>query len=611
MNWDSLPDALYGAAFVSSEGRVYRLFSDDDQPSLGGVLRLDSSEFPSTPVEDGNQPREWKEKNHPTNVLFSDFPSVSKDGVPEAADDQAAPTTLSIEEAIRRIRAVEGVWSRRAEEPAIRLLDTMSQSAADKSMRALSNSQTSKQDSRINPGKTDILPEEPLPKIFSITSGRVNTESCEKSTQGLERKNAAAPLCREIVVAGKPIFLGERRVNLTSEIRKVSVCTADVPPGVLEQSTDRKRAPFFVGKTNTRYSLSRYSGEKFDLEILPDDDLPFPTPPNIEHWEIKPYDTAFVLETEARPCETNLIALTQVDVPMTRRRQGLVPRRHLSRHRQMKMADVAEQFKATTARSQLNELTPELVGVIEETPPFKEVAESVVATIVLPEVIATDRVRETVKPQRVSFRWPPKSDIVKERASQQICLLTDRLLALRKRGRTRVCFHSFFPAEGCSTMLLCVVRELVERGCRVLVADANMYHPVLPELLGIALGSAERVTLIDERLELLPWGKWGEADAGKSQWDQSGSIARLKEGYDFVLIDGGSLTEGRPEEKKIFWQTTATDGVLLIFNAMTHRPLNLEAVDRSLRKHGVELLGVMENYVKCSLESGNEDGSLI
>ena len=149
-------------------------------------------------------------------------------------------------------------------------------------------------------------------------------------------------------------------------------------------------------------------------------------------------------------------------------------------------------------------------------------------------------------------------------------------------------------------MLLCAVRELMERELRVLLVDANCHHPMLPELLGVELtpGSAERVTLIDERLELLSWGERAVGADGKTEVDQSAYIGHLREGYDFVLIDGGSLTEGIPEEKTIFWRETETDGVILVVNAMTHRPLNLEAVDKNIRKHGVELLGVMENYVK-------------
>ena len=599
MTLDAIPDVLYGAAFVSSEGRAYRLFANDDRPSLGGTFRLDSPQFSSTSPEDEREPRLWK---------------VTKDNPPDIDDDGPPPSTLPIGEAIRRSRAVEGTWSRHTMGPAIRLLDTMVQSATDKSMRVLSSCQTSKRDAQAKTGKTDTLPEEPTLRIFSIASEQPSIASRETNTAVFERKTVAAPLCREIMVGGKPIFLGERNVNLTSEIRQVDVCATDIPPGVFEQNTGQKHAPFFIEKTKTRPSVNRYSNVKVGtlveptrpmyLEVLFNDDQSPQTQLNVEHWEVDPRDAVIVSETKVMPHKAGLTTLTQLAFSTTRRRKGFVPRRLPPRYQQVKREEVTEQLKTTTVLTSSNEVEPG--DTILKTVP--DARETVAETADVPEMVESLfpaeehrlTVQEKAKPRRVPFHWPPKSETVKAKAARQIGSLTDRLLGLREQGRTRICFHSFFPTEGCSTMLICAVRELMERGLRVLLADANCHHPMLPELLGIELmsDSAERLTLIDGSLELLSWGKWVKENDETPTLNQSTYIGRLQEGYDFVLIDGGSLTEGVPEEKTIFWRETETDGVILVVNAMAHRPLNLEAVDRNIRKHGVELLGVMENYVK-------------
>ena len=627
MNLDTLPDALDGAAFVSSEGRVYRLFTDDERPSLGGTFQFGSSEFQSMQPRDRSEFPPRMPGKHTASVRFYDtssFAPLTGDDSPDTDNDLVSPTILPIDEAIRRIRAVEGTWNRRAEEPAVRLLDTMSQSATDKSWQALSSCQTSNRSLHTQTGKTGVPPEKKLLKIISTNSGRTNPESrCETNTPILERKNVVAPLCCEIVVGGKPIFLGERKVNLTQEIREVTACATDIPPGVLEQSADRKRAPLFARRTKSEIesSLSHHSktAEKslpqrpIEPEIFPEDDPVSPSQLSVEHWEIESYNTTIVLKTEEKPGNTRPIMLTRLAVPTAQRRQGWGARQRLPHFLQMKKKEVAEQVRTTIGQTRLNEIDLEPPSSALEAPPIESVTETIVETIVVKDatstVLPTEEhgpvVSETVKPRQMPFQWPSKSEIVKAKAPQQIGLLTERLLTLREHARKRICFHSFLPEEGCSTMLICAARELVERGFHVLVADTNSHHPTLSKLLGIEWtpSSAKWVTLIDERFELLPWG---DGVNGKPGWNPSAYTERLWEKYDFVLIDGGSLTEGEPEEKTILWKETQTDGVLLVVNVMTHRPPNLEAVDRSIRKHGAELLGVVENYVKCSRRGEGE-----
>jgi Mrp family chromosome partitioning ATPase len=294
--------------------------------------------------------------------------------------------------------------------------------------------------------------------------------------------------------------------------------------------------------------------------------------PPVSKVQVEKVQDKKIQQTETPPVP---IPLIHVVLPTPRRRAAPVPRTPLRRRKE----EILEQSEVVVATPTSE---PETV-IVDTTPSF------------LPEVEVTEL-------RCVPFLWPTICDKMKEKAAQQIGLLADDLIAQHEQGRKTICFHSYLPSEGCSTHLLCAVRELTDRGFSVLLVDGNVHRPQLLELLDIPTTAedGERLSLIDHRLELLSLhGLPGETNPLSLQ------VGSLKNSYDFILIDAGSLTEGEPSEKDLFWQETATDGVFLVVNAKNHRPVNLKAIANSLHRHGIELLGVSENHYAARPTSEN------
>ena len=498
MNADlgSFSEALHGAAFVSSEGRAYRLFADDEFPSLGESFRTRQS-GPSL-QNDWDELLSWKSETSPMTIR-----GLSVVTTDDSFDD-TLPTTLPIGEAIRRSRGVQGTLGQRTVRLDVQLLDTMP----------------------------------------------VAVRPRHQATASILKMRPKEPVSDDLQ-QGRP--------------------TLDLPLRILPMPSIGTDAELFD-------SLSRYSGDTHkDLSA--------------EHWEIELFDTVFFEKTTEITTEIQTpappISLTHLVVPIKRQQQGFAPRRRPLRHRRVESEEVSEQPEASTQCVTLNE------PVIE---PERVVAEESVVTEIIISVVPEEEIREDVdlvaeKPRQVPFHWPSVIDGLKTKAAAVFQSLADRLVVQQERGRRRICFHSVSSGEGCSTLLLCAVRELTERGYHVLLVDANVHHPELPELFGVELppDTVEQVTLIDGRLDLLSWGV-----------DQSTYVGRLKEEYDFILMDGGSLTGNAPEEMTFFWRATYVDGVFLVINTKNDRPVNVEAVGRRLQQHGVEFLGAVENYVSRS-----------
>ena len=515
----SFPAALHGAAFVSSEGKVYRLFAEDESPSLGESLQFNRFEYESA-IEQLDDFRAVPP--FPMTIRFSPDSAETVMNVDERIGNTLncpSPSTLSLNEAIRRLRAVEGLWRRRSEEPSVQLFDSMSQSATDKSKRVFSKTQPSISEV----GRTEEKPQRPV-----VRQSKIDFQPTTK------------PFEEEFDVRG-----------LGLECEKNS---------------------------NSGFLPLEYR--------IPDTDS--------QPTDHEPRPTIHLLRVIMRAPQRSVRFVPQ-------RKTGACRQRGRTERPESIVAETVEQIDNGEVVSMLKfetTDTSELIfgednSIVVKEPMLEKVVEETLAPHPNVNQDAEER-DEPIKPRCVSFRWPSVCDALKEKADRQIRSLADHLIVLKENIRQTICFHGFFPSEGCSTLLLCAVRELTDRGFNVLLVDGNTRNPELPKLLGIptAWALGERLALVDHRLELLSlYGTTGKMNSTLTQ------VRLLKHSYDFILIDAGSLTEGDPSEKTLFWQETAADGVFLVVNTKNRQPVNLDAVGSRLRRHGVELLGVSENYV--------------
>ncbi|MDR1963154.1 MAG: hypothetical protein LBQ50_05200 [Planctomycetaceae bacterium] len=198
--------------------------------------------------------------------------------------------------------------------------------------------------------------------------------------------------------------------------------------------------------------------------------------------------------------------------------------------------------------------------------------------------------------------WPEHLKSLERAASDQICFLADHLEIQKEQGRTVLSFNGFYSGDGCTTLALCAARELAERGYRLLLVDAHRQNPELPQLLHLKTNPDfyEIITLIPERLELLPWSETAiEISNNNQTTTQSFSeiVGSFRADYDFILLDNGSLTECPFSERMILWREMGSDGVLLVLNMKNPVPVNIRGIAQRLLQNQVNLLGIVENYV--------------
>jgi Mrp family chromosome partitioning ATPase len=153
------------------------------------------------------------------------------------------------------------------------------------------------------------------------------------------------------------------------------------------------------------------------------------------------------------------------------------------------------------------------------------------------------------------FRWSPTCQrlLRRSRASLRPAVLT--LMAADEAGRSLIGVGAPTPGAGCTTILVCLARLLVEAGKSVAIVDANFAAPGLARQLGVAadvgwedvlagrapLAEAVIYSLAD-RIALLPLTRGGQAAAEQLESIHASVTAGvLRYHYDMVLLDLGAI----------------------------------------------------------------------
>ena len=201
-----------------------------------------------------------------------------------------------------------------------------------------------------------------------------------------------------------------------------------------------------------------------------------------------------------------------------------------------------------------------------------------------------------------TFRWSEQLNSLMQTAGNQIRMLTDHLIVQSNQGIKAICFKGVFPGDGCSTILLCAARALMEREYRVLLLDTHHRHIDLPKQLNLSnglssgnLNSEGEVIALEEYLGLWVWQE------SKTSQENAALLTELitahREEYDLILLDDGSVTESPLMEFVDLWDSVELDGVILVSNTKSPTEIPVSHIAERFRQHHIHLIGVTENYV--------------
>jgi capsular exopolysaccharide synthesis family protein len=169
-------------------------------------------------------------------------------------------------------------------------------------------------------------------------------------------------------------------------------------------------------------------------------------------------------------------------------------------------------------------------------------------------------------------------------------------------------FTSAIESEGKTTMALNFAAMLATRGKRVLLADVHWQRPTLGRILGVAerpgltdlleTGVGHEQLLVQDtklpRLFVLPSGTRNVALVqGEVEDRMRALLQRVRETFDFVLLDGASAASG-PD---VLILNRMVDGVLLVIACDRTQQTQVAAARRTLAQHAGKRVGVILNRV--------------
>jgi len=183
-----------------------------------------------------------------------------------------------------------------------------------------------------------------------------------------------------------------------------------------------------------------------------------------------------------------------------------------------------------------------------------------------------------------AFRWPALIEDLLRDHSKILAPVAEQLLAAREAGRTMVGIAGTRPGVGCTTVLLCLSRMLVQADLQVAIVDANFSRGDLAAQLGLEFDTgwedaltgkvplAETIVKsLHDRLAILPLtGPSTEAGELLAGIQTSISAGVLRYHYDIVLFDLGSAAElPQHDAAQKIMEHSRIDASLIVADAAT------------------------------------------
>ena len=219
-----------------------------------------------------------------------------------------------------------------------------------------------------------------------------------------------------------------------------------------------------------------------------------------------------------------------------------------------------------------------------------------------------------------TFHLPKICEQLLNDHADQLTAAVDTISGAASEGRSVVTIVGSEPQVGCTTILLCLARQLAARGKSVVVVDANFQNPQLATALGIyptttwqdvldrgAPLAEALVRSAEDGLTLLPSAnRWQRPAAEQIGLQASVTTGVLRYEYEIVLIDLGTMLSEKQDaglsEKQDagtlqLVETMRIDASILVANANSHSDHERSSLTRTLEKIRCPVLGVIENLV--------------
>ncbi|MGL4594214.1 MAG: hypothetical protein ACRCUY_05745 [Thermoguttaceae bacterium] len=204
-----------------------------------------------------------------------------------------------------------------------------------------------------------------------------------------------------------------------------------------------------------------------------------------------------------------------------------------------------------------------------------------------------------------SFHLPEHIVSMQETAKSQVNHLAELIESARKKGDKIISVCGIEQGDGCTTMSLCIANDLAERGLHVLLVDGHSQIPDLSQIMRVPVNQhvCEIVSLLKGRLDFFAWSdspievtKEGTASPDIKSFFEI--IATLRDDYDIIVIDSGALLALPLEQHISSWQEMTIDGVFLIHSMTKAARISPNSVAFHLSKHNIKLIGIAENAAK-------------
>jgi Mrp family chromosome partitioning ATPase len=211
-----------------------------------------------------------------------------------------------------------------------------------------------------------------------------------------------------------------------------------------------------------------------------------------------------------------------------------------------------------------------------------------------------------------TFHLPKICEQLLSDHADQLTAAVDTISRAASEGRSVVTIVGSEPQVGCTTVLLCLARQLTAQGKSVVVVDANFQNPQLATALGIyptttwqdmldrgAPLAEALVRSSEDGLTLLPSAnRWQRPSAEQIGLQASVTAGALRYEYEIVLIDLGTMFSEKPDADTLqLFETMRIDASILVANANSHSDHERSSVTRILEKIHCPVLGVIENLV--------------
>jgi len=213
------------------------------------------------------------------------------------------------------------------------------------------------------------------------------------------------------------------------------------------------------------------------------------------------------------------------------------------------------------------------------------------------------------------FRWSAACDELIYHHSDRLRPALEALLAADDAGRSLIGIGAAAPGVGCTMVVACLARLLVDAGKSVAIVDGNFAAPGLAAQLGLAVETGWEAVLagavplaesaiysLADRAALLPLAAGGAAAAEKlDSIHASVTAGVLRYHYDLVLFDLGAMIDSLqgPIARRVARQCRL-DGIVLVSGIGPMISLHPQRLLQSAPELASICLGVVENQIRAA-----------